>query len=54
VAESSRTERDVLQALTVEERTLLRRVLEIERELLHVSAADPTEDLITAVKEIIP
>lgn len=50
----NRTEQDVLRTLTAEERALLKRVLEIERAKLHLSAYDPTEDLLGAVKEILP
>ena len=49
-----RTEKDVLQELSSEERALLKRVLEIERARLHVKAADLTEPLLAAVKEVIP
>jgi hypothetical protein len=49
-----RTEQNVLQELTNEERALLKRVLEIERARLHVKAADLTDDLLGAVKEILP
>lgn len=49
-----RTERDVLQELTTEERQLLRRVLEIERAKLHLKAADLTDDLLNAVRSILP
>ena len=49
-----RTEQDVLQELTDEERALLKRVLEIERARLHVKAADLTDNLLGAVKEILP
>lgn len=49
-----RTERDVLNELSDEERALLKRVLEIERAKLHLTAYDPTEDLVAAVKEILP
>lgn len=49
-----RTEKDVIRELSEDERLLLRRVLEIERSRLHVSAADLTEDLLVAVKEILP
>lgn len=51
---AKRTEQDVLQALSEEERALLKRVLEIERSRLHVSAADLTDDLLAAVREILP
>lgn len=49
-----RTEQDVLQELSGEERALLKRVLEIERARLHVRSADLTDDLLVAVKEILP
>jgi len=49
-----RTERDVLQELTADEQQLLKRVLEIERAKLHVKAADLTDDLLTAVRAILP
>jgi hypothetical protein len=49
-----RTERDVLQELTAEELQLLRRVLEIERAKLHLKAADLTDDLLSAVRSILP
>lgn len=49
-----RTEKDVLQELTNEERALLKRVLEIERSRLHVKAADLTDQLLAAVKEVLP
>ena len=50
----SRTERQVLDNLTPEEKKLLKRVLEIERAKLHIAAYDATDDLLAAVKEIIP
>lgn len=49
-----RTEREVLQELTAEEQHFLKRVLEIERAKLHVKAADLTDDLLSAVKAILP
>ncbi len=49
-----RTERDVLNELSDEERALLKRVLEIERAKLHLTAYDATDDLAIAVKEILP
>jgi hypothetical protein len=49
-----RAERDVLQELTVEQQALLKRVLEIERAKLHLKAADLTDDLLGAVKAILP
>ena len=51
---TERTEKDVLQDLTNEERALLKRVLEIERSRLHVKAADLTDPLLDAVKEVLP
>lgn len=50
----SRTEKQVLEELSDEQRALLKRVLEIERAKLHITAYDATDDLIAAVKEIIP
>jgi hypothetical protein len=47
-------EKEVLEALSAEVRALLKRVLEIERAKLHLTAYDATDDLIAAVKEIIP
>jgi hypothetical protein len=49
-----RTERDVLQELTTDQQRLLKRVLEIERSKLHVKAADLTDDLLGAVRAILP
>jgi hypothetical protein len=49
-----RTERDVLQELTADQQRFLKRVLEIERAKLHVKAADLTDDLLGAVKTILP
>lgn len=54
MSDGERTERQVLEELNDDERQLLKRVLEIERAKLHVSQYEPTEDLLTAVKEIIP
>lgn len=50
----SRTEKQVLEELSDEQRALLKRVLEIERAKLHITAYDATDDLVAAVKEIIP
>ncbi|WP_264007205.1 hypothetical protein [Mycolicibacterium celeriflavum] len=44
----------MLEELSNEERALLKRVLEIERAKLHMTAYDATDDLLAAVKEIIP
>lgn len=49
-----RTEEQVVQELSDEERALLKRVLEIERAKLHVSAYEGTDDLLAVVKEILP
>jgi len=49
-----RSEKQVLEELSDEERSLLKRVLEIERAKLHLSAYDATDDLIAAVQEILP
>ncbi|WP_185448001.1 hypothetical protein [Kribbella qitaiheensis] len=49
-----RTEKQVLEELSAEERALLKRVLEIERAKLHLTAYDATDDLLAAVKEILP
>jgi len=50
----SRTEKQVLEELSEEERAFLKRVLELERAKLHLTAYDATDDLLAAVKEIIP
>jgi hypothetical protein len=49
-----RTERDVLQELTADQQRFLKRVLEIERAKLHLKAADLTDDLLSAVKAVLP
>lgn len=53
-APARRTERDVLQGLTAGEQQLLKRVLEIELSRLHVKDADLSDDLLNAVKAILP
>lgn len=50
----SRNEKQVLEKLSDEQRALLKRVLEIERAKLHITAYDATDDLVAAVKEILP
>ncbi len=50
----SRNEKQVLEELSDEQRALLKRVLEIERAKLHITAYDATDDLVAAVKEILP
>ncbi|MGY1753800.1 MULTISPECIES: hypothetical protein [unclassified Blastococcus] len=54
MTQSSRSEHEVLQQMTDIERALLKRILEIERAKLHITAHDPTDDLVRVVKEIIP
>ena len=49
-----RNEKQVLEELSDEQRALLKRVLEIERAKLHITAYDATDDLVAAVKEILP
>ena len=51
-----RTESDVLEELTPAARKLLKRVLEIEREKLHLSAATPTlvEEILQALRAVLP
>lgn len=51
---SDRTEKQVLEDLSEEELSLLKRVLQIERAKMHLSAYDATDDLLVAVKEILP
>lgn len=54
MSSTDRTEEQVVQELTDAERLLLKRVLEIERAKLHVSAYEATDDLLAAVKEVLP
>ncbi|MBN4927154.1 hypothetical protein IEU95_09940 [Hoyosella rhizosphaerae] len=54
MSSTERTEEQVVRELSDEERALLKRVLEIERAKLHVKEYDATDDLLAAVKEIIP
>ncbi|MCC2591829.1 hypothetical protein LKO27_00085 [Tessaracoccus sp. OS52] len=54
MSNTDRTEEQAVEELTPEERMLLKRVLEIERAKLHVSAYEATDDLLAAVKEIMP
>lgn len=49
-----RTEKTVIEELSDEEYALLKRVLEIERAKLHLTAYDATDDLLDAVRRIIP
>ncbi len=49
-----RTEEQVVQELSLVERQLLKKVLEIERSKLHVAKYEATEDLLAAVKEALP
>lgn len=54
VSSTDRTEELVVQELTAEERELLKRVLVIERAKLHVRDYEATDDLLAAVKEVLP
>ncbi|WP_206474998.1 hypothetical protein [Dietzia sp. KRD202] len=54
MSNNARTEKHVVEDLSVEERALLKRVLEIERAKLHVSAFEATDDILAAVKDIMP
>ncbi|MFJ1869827.1 hypothetical protein [Streptomyces sp. KS_5] len=54
VTSEGRTEKQVLEELSEEELSLLRRVLQIERAKMHLRAYDATDDLLAAVKEILP
>ena len=51
-----RTEVDVIEGLSPDAKLLLKRVLEIERARLHVTAAEAliVEDIVQAVKGIMP
>jgi hypothetical protein len=49
-----RTEADVVKELTPDQFQLLRRVLEIERSKLHLGAAEVPEELLEAVRGILP
>ena len=51
-----RTEAQVIESLSPDARMLLRRVLEIERARLHVTAAEASvvDEILTAVKGIVP
>ncbi|GAA3917720.1 hypothetical protein [Microbacterium invictum] len=50
----NRSERRVLEELSDDERALLTRALEIERSKLHIPGYDATEELLAAVKVILP
>jgi hypothetical protein len=50
---TEQTEREVLAALSENEREFLKRVLELERSRLHVVGADVSDALLAAVKEIL-
>ncbi|MFI9633588.1 hypothetical protein ACIHAX_12910 [Nocardia sp. NPDC051929] len=54
LASVGRTETQVIADLSDEQRAFLKRVLEIERAKLHLRAHRATDDLLAAVKEIIP
>lgn len=49
-----RTEQEVIGEMSEEARAYLKRVLEIERARLHVTDPDLTDDLLDAVKRILP
>jgi hypothetical protein len=49
-----RTEKQVISELSDEARALLKSVLIIERSKLHIAAYDATDDLLAAVKEVLP
>jgi hypothetical protein len=49
-----RTEKQVLEELSEEERAYLKRVLEIERSKLHLVGHDASDELLAAVTEILP
>lgn len=53
---TDRTEAEIIASLSPEARVLLKRVLEIERGRLHLSAADTSaiEDIHTAVRGVLP
>lgn len=51
---SERTEEEVLMDLSEQERSFLKRVLELERAKLHIRAYEATDDLLAAVKEVMP
>ncbi|MBS3695252.1 hypothetical protein [Rhodococcus qingshengii] len=54
MTQRSRSEEVLIAALTDEQKALLHRVLTIERAKLHLSAYDATDDILAAVKGIIP
>lgn len=51
---TERTEKQVVEELSSEEQEFLKRVLQIERAKLHITAYEATDDLLAVVKEIIP
>jgi hypothetical protein len=54
MTEALRTEQEVVGELSTDERAYLKRVLELERARLHVTNPDLTEELLDAVKRILP
>lgn len=53
-ATGRRTEQDVIGSLTADQKKFLKRVLEIERSKLHLQPDELPDELLAAVKEIIP
>lgn len=45
---------DVVNSLSDEARQLLQRVLQIERERLHIRSADVTDEIVQVVKGLMP
>jgi hypothetical protein len=49
-----RSEQEVVAEMSADARMYLKRVLEIERSRLHVTNPDLTDELLEAVKRILP
>jgi hypothetical protein len=54
VSETLRSEQEVVAGMGGEARMYLKRVLEIERSRLHVTNPDLMDELLEAVKQILP
>jgi hypothetical protein len=54
MSDTLRTEQEVVGDMSEEARAYLKRVLEIERARLHVTDPDLTDELLDAVKRILP
>jgi hypothetical protein len=54
MSSSLRTEKEVVGEMSDDARAYLKRVLEIERARLHVTDPDLTDELLEAVKKILP